>query len=162
MTGVPTRDMEHAFVAAVEQYDGDMVALCFVITGNRDLARDATQTTWLKLWREPPKLRDPGKLRSWLLAVAANEARQLLRKGRRVVPLERDEASSAPTEPSTVVALGQALQGLRPDERGLLGLKYVIGLNSTEIGEQLNITPGAVRLRLHRVLGKLREVLRDE
>lgn len=162
MSGVRSSETEQAFVLVVEKYDGDLVSLCFLITGNRDLARDATQATWVKLWAQPPKLRDPGKLRSWLLAVAANEARQLLRKHRRMVPLGELEPASAPDEPSSTIALGQALRGLRAEERALLGLKYVIGLSSIEIGEQLEISPGAVRLRLHRIVGKLREVLRDE
>lgn len=154
--------MHAAFTAEVEKYDSDMVALCFVITGSRDLARDASQTAWLKYWRKPPRLRDPGALRAWLLTVAANEARQILRKDRRTIPLELDDSSSATYEKSTDIALGDALKGLDADERALLGLRYVVGLNSTEIGTHLSITPGAVRLRLHRIVGKLREVLADE
>ena len=160
MARVPP-DKEDAFVAIVEKHDGDLAALCYVITGDRDLARDATQTTWLKLWRNPPKLRDPTKLRFWLLAVAANEARQLLRSRRRLVPLDQEPVSTTEYDRSTVIALGQALQGLRPDDRVLLGLRYVTGLNATEIAGQLDVSPGAVRLRLHRVVLQLREVLGD-
>ncbi len=75
LAAVRERD-QGAFAQLVAARDHDLLRLAFVITGNRHAAEDAVQATWERLWRKPPELRAPEKLRSWLLRVCANEARQ--------------------------------------------------------------------------------------
>jgi RNA polymerase sigma-70 factor (ECF subfamily) len=48
-----------------------------------------------------------------------------------------------------------ALATLSETERELVLLRYSAELNSTQIGEVLGITPGAVRMRLSRALDRL-------
>lgn len=151
-----------AFTRLVEEHDTDMIRLCFVICGDVELARDATQNAWHRLWRDPPHLRDETRLRSWLLSVAANEARQLARRRRRRAILEREAAARVTKEVEVgidIVDLDRALAGLSPDERELLGLRYLIGLTSSEIGQHLGLTAEGVRTRLHRLLTRLRTEL---
>lgn len=150
------------FTAAVDAYDFDMVGLCYVITGDSELARDATQSAWLKYWESPPVLRDPTKLRSWLLSVAANEARQRYRGSRPMLSLDAISVADREEDLARDMALEQALDALGPDEREMVGLRYLLGLNSKEIGAHLGASPGAVRVRLHRILRRLRQELRDE
>jgi len=151
-----------AFTAVVEAHDHEMVGLCYVITGSRDAAREATQSAWLKYWTSPPTLRDPTKLRSWLLTVAANEARQQLRRSRPTVAIDDLSLPGQGRDPADDVGLAQALETLATDERHLLALRYFVGLNSNEIGDHVGLSAGAVRVRLHRILIKLRKELRDE
>src|SRR2546428_10070519 len=82
-------------VAALEQivarYHDDMTRVCVVVCGgDADLAQDAVQAAWPIVWRKLGTLRDPRHLRPWLVSVAANEARQLIRQRgrRRVVELD--------------------------------------------------------------------------
>lgn len=160
--GMPDADARATFTATVIAYDYEMVGLCYLITGSRETAREAAQSAWLKYWSSPPELRDPSKLRSWLLSVAANEARQEVRRSRPTVPIDDLSVAGEDSDSATNAALAQALMTLATDERHLVGLRYLIGLNSREIGDHLGISAGAVRVRLHRILGKLREQLRDE
>jgi RNA polymerase sigma-70 factor (ECF subfamily) len=156
-----------AFTELVEAYDADMARLCLVICGDVELARDATQNAWHRLWTQPPTLRDDGKLRSWLLSVAANEARQMLRRRRRGAALEERAAvdgsatrSAGPEERSEEwMDLATALAALRPNERELVALRYVLELSSAQIAEHLGISAEGVRSRLHRLLARLRKEL---
>src|ERR1700752_812893 len=75
----------------VDRYQDDMTRVCVVVCGgDADLAQDAVQSAWPIVWRKLGTLRDAGLLRSWLLTVAANEARQLLRRNRRAAVVEID------------------------------------------------------------------------
>ncbi len=162
LTGVRSRD-HAAFTALVVAHDADMLRLCIVICRDPDLARDAVQNAWHRLWSEPPRLRDELKLRSWLLSVAANEARQQLRRRRVGVVRElRSPTGRVSVDPAVAIDrldLDAALARLDPADRELLGLRYALGMNSTEIGAHLRLSPEGVRSRLQRLLTRMRKDL---
>jgi DNA-directed RNA polymerase specialized sigma24 family protein len=72
---------EVAFARIVDAYHGDLVRVAYVVAGDEQLAQDAVQAAWSIAWRKLGSLRDPERLRPWLISVAANEARQLLAAG---------------------------------------------------------------------------------
>ena len=74
---------EVAFARIVAAYHLDLVRVAFVICGDEGLAEDAAQAAWWIAWRKLPSLRDPERLRPWLVAVAANEARKLVKREHR-------------------------------------------------------------------------------
>ena len=86
---------EAAFSQLVAAYHADMARVAFVACGDRELAEDAVQSAWLVAWKKLHSLRDPDRVRPWLLAVTANEARQLLR--RRHGPVLRSTSRSPAT-----------------------------------------------------------------
>ena len=112
-------------------------------------------------------MRDPERLRSWLVSVAVNEAKQLIRKERRRAELEvaADPAEEpGGVDPATGVAamdLRRALDRLDPDERALLAMRYVAGFDSNELAAAIGISPSGTRNRLERLLKRLREELSD-
>jgi RNA polymerase sigma-70 factor, ECF subfamily len=167
---LPARVVERAaggsredFTRLVVAYHTDLVRLCFVITGDDDLARDAAQSAWAHAWRKLRQLRDPERVRQWLLTVAANEARQALRRRRSVttVPGVLFDPPIEERDTPTLMDLAAALQRLRPDERRLIGLRYVSGFSSVELAKALGVTPDGVRSRLKRILDVLRRELND-
>ena len=152
-----------AFAALVEQHHAAMARVAYVVAGDAELAADAVQSAWEVAWRRLRTLRQPDRIRAWLVAIAANETRQSLRKQRRVtftdplaleMPGPNDAADSI-----DLVDLQDALRSLKPNERSLLALRYVAGLDSTEIATQLGMTPSGVRSRLARLLERLRQDL---
>ncbi len=148
-----------AFEEVVGLYDADIVRLCYVIGADQEVARDATQTAWQRLWDRPPRLRDDTKLRPWLCAVAANETRQILRRRSRGRDLEAAVDPPAVPGDASVLDLRRALATLDLDARELLGLRYALGFSSDEIARHLGISPTAARSRLHRLLVHLRAEL---
>src|SRR3954468_20783571 len=80
---------EGAFARIVDAYHADMSSVCFVVTGGDvELAEEAVQAAWAIAWRKLHTVRDPERLRAWLVSIAVNEARQLGRRQRRGRVLE--------------------------------------------------------------------------
>ena len=155
---------EAAFARLVDRHHAAMARVAYVITGDVEAARDATQVAWATAWRRLHSLRDDGQVRAWLVAIAANEARQQLRKrGRRTVVDISEALDSAPgADPADqigTVDLARALARLKPDDRALLALRFAAGLNSTEIAARLHLSSSGVRSRLARLIEGLRTEL---
>ena len=147
-----------AFTALVAAYQSDLVRVSYVILGDASLAEDAAQSAWIKAWRKLGQLRDDHKVRSWLVAVAANEARQIARRKRPLVAPPSTSMAYTGVDPG-LTDLAAAIAQLEPDERRLLSLRYVAELTSNEIGEALGLSAGAVRHRLMRLLARLKQEL---
>jgi RNA polymerase sigma factor (sigma-70 family) len=157
---------EEAFAAIVGAYQQDMVRVAFGICGDADVARDAVQAALVVAWRKLGTVREPERLRSWLVAVAANEARQLVRRRHHV---RLDELAVEPTadssaEPAAAISrvdLDDALRRLSADERTVIALRYGAGFDSEEIGRILGVSASGVRSRLARLMDRLRKDLGD-
>jgi len=163
---------EVAFARIVAAHHADMTRVCFVVCGDVELAREGVQAAWPIAWRKLGSLRDPERLRPWLIAVAANETRHLMgRRNRRSVVeihLEDDEGDRLgdrgggdPAEHASEVDLAAALQRLSPQDRTVVAMRYLVGLTSVEIGQAIGMSPPGVRARLARLLDRLWEDLRD-
>jgi RNA polymerase sigma-70 factor (ECF subfamily) len=159
---------EFAFAQIVRAHHDDMTRVCFVICADLDLADEAVQSAWAIAWRKLGTLHDPARLRPWLVSIAANEARQLLRRRRRrtVVEIPVDPmALSNGADPAGRAAdldLINALARLTPDDRALLALRYVAGLDATELGRVTGRSASGTRARLGRLLARLRMELDDD
>lgn len=159
---------EVAFATIVNRHHADMVRLSFVVTGDANLAEDAVAAAWPKAWQRLGSVKEPDRLRSWLCSIAANEARQLIRsRSRRSVREITVEAPAAgawpdPAGRSADIDLANALAKLAPDDRALIALRYVCGLNSTELGRATGMSASGTRARLARLLERLRKELGDE
>jgi RNA polymerase sigma-70 factor (ECF subfamily) len=152
---------ESAFARLVAEHHASMTRVAFVIVGDPAVAADAVQSAWALAWQRIGGLRDPALVGAWLVAIAANEARQAARRGRRrpVVDLSASldrHGEADPADAIGLVDLERALRRLKPDERSLIALRYVAGLDSTEIAAQLGGSASGVRSRLSRLLDRLR------
>jgi RNA polymerase sigma-70 factor (ECF subfamily) len=153
-----------AFARLVDAHHASMAKVAYVICGDLEAANDAVQVAWATAWRRLGGLRDTGQVRAWLIAIAANEARQALRRGRRarVVDLSEGLAGTVASDPADGIALvdlERALQRLNPDDRWLLALRFTGGLDSAQIAAQAGISASGVRSRLERLLDRLRKDL---
>ena len=158
---------ETAFARIVSAYHDDMCRVCTFIAGEETLAEDAVQTAWSIAWRKLDSVREPEHLRSWLMRVAVNEAKKLLRaRGRR----ERSEVAldtaripgGCGPDPVTgidSIVMLAALDHLDPDDRTLLALRYGLGYDATELSAVTGISPAGTRQRLKRLLDRLRQEL---
>jgi RNA polymerase sigma-70 factor (ECF subfamily) len=159
---------EAAFASIVAAYHEDMRRVCVVVACDDRIAEDAVAAAWAIAWRKIGSLRDPDLLRPWLVSVAVNEARQLLRARRRrsliEVPVDpRDERAGSP-DPASVVGLidlRNALARLEPGDRALLAMRYLAGFDATELAHATGRSPSGTRARLARLLHRLEKELGD-
>lgn len=154
---------ERAFDALFEDASDMLVRLSIVICGSRELAEDAVQNAWETAWQRRSDLRDGKKAKAWLVAIAANEARMLARRGRLRLRIEsilaRDRSDSVQPIDGASTDLRAALAKLSAEDRSLLALRYVAGYTSPEIADITGSTPGVVRVRLSRLHRRLRKDL---
>jgi RNA polymerase sigma-70 factor (ECF subfamily) len=166
---------EVAFARIVAAHHDDMARVAFVVCGDVEIAQEAVQAAWQKAWAKLGSIRDADRLRPWLVSIAANEARQLIRSRNRrwlrETVIEDDPPAAAsvgarvaadPASRAAQLDLANALAGLEPDDRTLIALRYAAGLTSDEIGRAIGMTGGGVRARLARLLTRLREELHDD
>ena len=163
---------EAAFTELVSRHHQDLLRVAYVICRDGALAEDSAQAAWAIAWRRLGDVKDPTKIRGWLVAVAANEARRTMRSRRPTIheiSVADVELEGVPDLRSDPLADGIAnadlrrvLASLDPTDRALIALRYVAELSSGEIGRALGMSSSGARGRLSRLLLRLRGELRDE
>lgn len=136
--------------------------LCRSITGSDADAQEAMAQAAYLSWARLGQLRQREKFRSWLLKIAANEARRLCRRGRTVSWEELETEPAAPAEEPGDDSLWQAVQSLPRDQREAVVLFYYEDLTTEEIARIVGVLPGTVRVRLSRAREQLRKWLEVE
>ncbi len=158
---------EMAFARLVEAHDDAMYRVCVAVCRDHAVASDAVQAAWTIAWRKLGSVRDPERLRAWLVTVAVNEAKSLIKSRRRrwLTEVPADTSSGpgglAPAAGVGSIDLRDLLERLDPDDRALLSMRYVAGFNSTELAMAIGISPSGTRTRLERLLARLRRELSD-
>jgi RNA polymerase sigma-70 factor (ECF subfamily) len=143
-----------AFGALVERHQQRLGGYLLHLLGDRDLALDLTQDTFVRAYTALGATRPGLALRPWLFRIATNLAYDVLRRRRRIawVPLtvveDRAGEEPAPIEDQQVIRL--ALSRLRPEEQVVLVLCAVEDHSYAEAAATLETTPEAVRKRVSR------------
>jgi RNA polymerase sigma-70 factor, ECF subfamily len=170
-----------AFGALVRRYERELYGYLCRYLGDRSLADDVFQNTFLQLYLKSDQY-EPGRpVRPWLYTIATNQAIDALRRGGRhpAVSLDQAAAEGADGEVRGLLELLEAggaapLEQLQAEERRqavrtaverlpeflrqVVILAYYQGLKYREIAEVLGIPVGTVKSRLHAALLKLHEV----
>jgi RNA polymerase sigma-70 factor (ECF subfamily) len=138
--------------------DGIFRYLCRIV-GQED-ARELTQEVFLRVARTTLPDTGEGGRRAWLFRIARNLALNHVRDDRRrpAAP-ETVQEVGAPATQAITVALRQALTRLAAIDRDVFLMREVGGLSYSEISFACQLTPDAVRSRLHRARLQLRAAL---
>lgn len=126
--------------------------------GQRDVAEDVTSEVFLTLHRLRENI-DHSRLPGWLFAVARNRAIDHWRRmdvERRY--LEMLSTAEVSWSPSLEFWLAET-KALKPIHRAVLILRYVHGMDRTEIGRRLRLTENQVKGHLQYALTILRREL---
>ena len=119
---------------------------------------DLVQDVFLQAMRRLGSLRSADSFGPWLAAIARNRARDHYRRGEDTVELPEDVPGAPHPEGEAMTVLG-AIRRLPEAYRETLLLRLVEGLTGPEIAERTGLTPGSVRVNLHRGMQMLREAL---
>ena len=132
----------------------------FCRAAGAEAARDLTQEVFLRVTRSAiPAAPDP-EVRGWLFRIARNLVLDHHRTRRRhpePAPLTMEPTRSASQDVDA--AVNEALAALPAVDRDVFVMREVAGLGYEEIAAACELTPGAVRSRLHRTRLLLRERL---
>ena len=134
--------------------------LALRISRRRELAEDATQETFVRALRALPRLRERTRFKSWLLTIAANTTREMLRKQSRNLSLDYEPPALEPEVDDRLVlrqkALDHALTRLDPAERELFLLHTVEGVRLRTLAAEHEVSVPAMKSRVHRIRSKVR------
>ncbi len=151
-----------AFAELVRRYEQKILMLQERLCGERALAEDLAQETFLRAWRKLHTFTGKGSFGGWLARVAYNVFRAHWRKYRRQsidVPLD-DLNLVAPAGVEIDGAdLDRLLAVLSRQDQVIMTLAYAYGLSNTEVGRVLEMPVGTVKARIHRAKGKIRAVV---
>ena len=146
---------------ALDAY-GDMVwRVCMVHLKNRDDAQDILQNVLLKFAQHTRPFQSPEHEKAWVLRVAINESRDLLRDAfrSRSVPWEEVLSQQAQPVEEEYRELLRAVLSLPPKYRDAVYLHYYEGYTAAEIGKLLGKNTNTVYTLLTRAREQLRETL---
>lgn len=147
-----------------EQYSRDVFTLVYRLVGDRDVARDLTQETFLNALRGYSRFRGEASGRTWLYRIALNSVYERRRRiGRRreepLVDAEELDAtrSVVGSDPEAELlhaerraAVRRALLQVPLKLRTVLVLKDIAGLTYEEIATVTKLRPGTIASRLNR------------
>ena len=130
-------------------------------------AEDAVQNAFLRAWRKSEACRTPEAPLPWLLQITRNEALRILRQTAAGRMSEETAGEPAEDDPGMAQAVGRvdlnrALASLSHDDRRLLELRYQDDLTQPAVAAALGIPEGTVKVRLHRLRGRLRLALEGQ
>lgn len=120
-------------------------------------AADVVQDVFAAALERLPELAEPAAFAGWIMAIARNRAVDHVRGQK-----PTDELSDLPVEPSRAAEVAQVLVALRTlpiAYQETMILRLVEGLTGPEIAEHTGLSPGSVRVNLHRGMKLLRERL---
>lgn len=159
------RDDRQAFRTLFDRYAERLTAYFRRAVGPAE-ATDLVQTTFLHLHRARADYQPTRPLRPWLFAIAANVRRDHLRRRvRRQVeaPTSGPEGPDKPIAPDASTAsdrvVRRALGQLSEPHREVLVLRWYADLSYPEIAAALGATHTAIKVRAHRAMAQLRELL---
>lgn len=157
----------NAFEILVNRHKTMVFNIAFRITMNREDAEEIAQDTFLKAYQKLGTFRKESKFSTWLYRIAYNTA--VSKSRTRKVPvqeIQEDQADQAMvSEIITVLEesgenektkiLNRALSLLPGEDQIIITLFYYKGKSLEEVGEIMDLTPGNVKVRLHRIRKKM-------
>jgi RNA polymerase sigma-70 factor (ECF subfamily) len=147
-----------AFEEVLRAHEDRVFSVCLRILGHREQALDATQETFLTVFRKADQFQGRAAAGTWIYRIAVNTCYDQLRKAkrRRTEPLPDHLDPTDLRAQEAVEAAGlrpeiqRALSELPPDFRAAIVLADIEGIPLREVAETLGVPVGTVKSRLFR------------
>lgn len=144
-------------------YKNDIYRLAFSYTKNILDSEDVVQNTFIKFFKQKKPINNDIEIKKWLIKVAVNDCKNLIlsswhRKTRLLTDIEEKNIQNIIKEDNLLDAIFM----LDRKERIVVHLYYYEDYSVKEIGNLLKLKESAVKTKLFRTRGKLKEILKEE
>lgn len=155
--------MERKLESLVDQFQLPLLRLCFAYLHDEELAKDAVQDTFIKVYRHLPEFQNASSEQTWVFRIAINVCKDMKK-----TPWFRhvDQSVTLDMLPEPIAAnndnereLTVQIMQLPPKLREVALLCWFQGMTYESAAETLGISFQAVGSRLNRARKKLREYL---
>ncbi len=168
------------FQLLLERYEGELFNFLFHTTGDRQAAEDLFQETFLQVFTNLDRFRPEGRFRPWVYTIAANLARDEMRRRRRRKSLSLDgelkkgedarlvdlvesdaaepEEAAGMKESTTMAA--ELVEALPETLREVVIMYFYNDMKYTEISEALGLPMGTVKSRLFRAVREMASTMK--
>ncbi len=137
--------------------------------GEQDFIEDCVQDTLLAIHQARHSYDPRRPFRAWFYAIVRYKAVDHLRRQksrRRAVEAVQGESPEVVGERQQALeeanAPGRLIGALSPPHREAIALTKIIGLSNAEAAARLDISEGALKVRVHRAIGRMRRMLEAE
>ena len=153
------------FLILYETFYPHAYQTAYLISRDEHLAKDATQEAFIKAFCSLHQLQEPEKFRTWLMNIVSNKMIDIIRKQKKLLPVENMEkvipltghkfSGANPIEEmfeqqETKKFLLNQVSALPLGYRQVVVLKYFCDFKDREIAGELGIKEGTVKSRLNR------------
>jgi len=148
----------------VERYEGAVFAYLTSRLGDRALAQDAAQESFVRAFFALPRLKKPESFYAFLLGIAGRVALEMCRAASRNA--KRYEAAELGTADTAgdweEYHLEEAIATLPDSYRQVILLRFYCQLSCQEVADQLGLPLGTVTKTLSRAYAQLRQILESQ
>lgn len=152
--------------ALIQAHYEAIYGYCWHHLGQRELAQDLTQTTFLRFWQHRDRYRHDGRALNYLYTIAGNLCKDWCKRKKPLaleeLPAAQRDPGAPPPDRDTALSVRAALAALPFAQRNTLLLYYDRGFTAPEIAAITHTTVPTVRYRLLRAKRRLRELLKEE
>lgn len=135
----------------------DIYRVAYTYVNNQADALDIVQETAYQAYVSKEKIKDKDKFKSWILKIAVNKSKDLLRKNKLILIEDPSGLDMAKTEDKeNLVIFMDGLKNLSMDEKNIIVLKIYFQYTFEMIADDLNIPINTVKSKYYRALEKLK------
>lgn len=153
---------EQEFTRLFSLYRGCIYRICLCNMRNAADADDITQDTFLKLYTKAPAFRSDEQAKAWLIRVAVNGCRDIMKSLRFRLSEPIDEGLELPREKREEGRLLSVVMELKPKLRTVMYMYYYEEYSVKEIAGLLKLKETAVTSRLMRGREQLKQLIERE
>lgn len=159
--GVNKRTYENELIRLMELYEKDVLRLCCTLLKDFSMAEDATQETFLKVYKSLKSFRGECSEKTWIIKIAIHTCKDIQRSAwfRHVDHRITVESLPEPIIPSTQenTDLLKAIYTLSMKERQIVMLYYYEGMTLEEVSQIMRVSSAALSKRLKRIRIRLQQ-----
>ncbi len=153
-TKPPQDSAEDRLTRLMQTYGSQVLRVCYLYLKDHALAQDASQTAFVKAWQALHTLRDTATEKAWLMRIAVNTCKTMLRSREYRLYAQSPDLDelplSAPEDASPDDTVLHAVLALPEKYREVVTLYYYQSLSSQEVARVLRVPQATVLTRLNR------------
>lgn len=158
---------QRRFEALAREFSDDLFRFAVWLCGDRALADDLVQETFIRAWKALDSLKDEQAAKPWLITILRREyARTFERKVPPLVDIDAviglEQAGEGPEDRLERMRFRERIMQLEAKYREPLLMQVILGMAINEIAAVLDLTDSAVMTRVFRAREQLKQTMNKD